>query len=290
MNCLVFISNNGETPEVGGTTRIAEKLQTYDNWTNVILLTDSNGNNEYNSNIITVSNDNILSDRPYIEILPKKIYYFSSLLYKNNIVANNFVIKDESDNPLRKTTENGLGSGINGHYIKNIEDIELMKIDPDQFVYEILYQNPLNVQDSEHGDSITTASLETNSFLDGVIRELKFEKDVTFNIALNYIYNIDHSNILNLWNIVFYRDNKKITDSELDNILANYIVSYFNDKSLIDNTTNQVIQQLPINNILAFLGYDGIIASDSYNNGWYRGCYCYDYSQATILKGDISRY
>lgn len=289
MNCLVFISNNGTIPEIRGSIHIARKIKTYDNWTEVILLTDENGNNIENSEIVTVSNDNILSDKLYRDIYPKKIYHFAPL-YIKGVIANNFVIKSDHDDTLRMTTENGLGSGINGQYVENIEDISLLKIEPKQLVYEINYTNPLNIQDAEHGDSITIASLATNTYLDTVIRGLKFNKEITFEIALDYINNTNHYNIVNLWNIVFYRDNQNISIDQLDNILANYIVDYFNDNSLKDSITNEIIQELPINYILKAFGYDGIIATDLYNNGWYRGCYCYDYSQATILKGDIARY
>jgi hypothetical protein len=290
MDCLVFISNNGTVPEIRGTTHMAKKVGSNENWTDVILLTDENGYSKNNSNITTVLNNNIVSDRNYVDIYPKTIYYFAPLYSSPEIVANNFVIKNDNDDRIRNTTKNGLGSGINGIYVKNYDELASIKINNNQTVYKIDYSGPLNVQDAEHGDSITTASLATNRYLDDVVRSLKFNKEVTYEIAFNYLVNNDHTNLVNLWNIVLVRNNKSISIEELDKVLATYLYDYFNDTTLTDSITNEFIQPLPINYIFNYLGYDGIIAKDYYNNGWYRGCYCYDYSKATILKGDVSRY
>src|SRR5262245_13017774 len=108
--CVVYIENDGTIPEVAGFNYIGEKLTSDNMWTDIILLTDSDSHSTDSKNIVTVLNTKIVSDRPFHDIEPKKIYYFvPTYLPTNDMIATGFVIKSDIDNPLGSTTKNGLG-------------------------------------------------------------------------------------------------------------------------------------------------------------------------------------
>lgn len=297
---LIYIQNNRSFADVDGSTHIARKIRDYISddilWYDLILETDSDGDTLSNPSPITVSADMVLKERPFHDIQPRHMYHFAPLTSSSNIEARSFVIKGNLTRPLESTTRSGLGSGIYGRYIENSDNIQTFISDPNQSVYLIECPNAYPIQDKEHGESLTIASINTNRYLDRIIQTLRgiskssdTDQD-NYNTALELI-RINHSpTLLRLWNIVFYRTGDIITKDWLDDILAKYVSKYLEDTTLIDSVNGSLLQELPINDIMMKLGYDGIIASDMYNNGWDRGCVSYNYSQANIIRGETARY
>lgn len=279
--CLVYLENDEPLPDVGGYTQIARIIRTSDDWYELKLLTNSDGNYISKTNTITVSLDRIVSLRGQRNIESKQIYHLPEF---DNVMASNFVIKRISETPLESTSRSALGSGIYGYYFSERTQIE------GEYIYLIDCFDSYIIQDKEHGESITWASLETNRYLDRILRYLE-SNQITGLEEIRYIFSINESpDLITLWKIVFYRTGDSIRKSQLENILVNYVYKYLNDNTLLDTLTNQVIQELPINHIMLELGYGGLISTDAFNNGWDRGCVCYDYSQATVIEGDTALY
>jgi len=64
-----------------------------------------------------------------------------------------------------------------------------------------------------------------------------------------------------------------------------------NEGNAYDSLSLAPLYVLPINHIMQYLGYTGIIADDVFDNGWDRGCVCYDIPDADIqIMGDQARY
>ncbi len=299
--CLVYIRNKFPFADADGYTYIAQKIKDYiiddELWYDVLLLTEANGDKLNISTPVTVSGNNVLSNRIFHDISPRNIYQFATLPLSGNIQysiqARGFVIKNNSskeDNQIENTSRSALGSGIFGLYISNPQNIDKYKTNPNQQVFTISCPYAYPIQDKEHGDSITIASLQTNRYLDSIIRALKDGDFISYEIAHKFIKDNREDKLYTLWNIVFYRTNDFISRDKLDEILANYVVKYLTDRSLIDSLNGQPLQELPINDIMLSMGYDGIIAQDTYNNGWDRGCINYQYSQAAILQGETALY
>lgn len=311
--CLVYIRNiSGLSDKINispigdtnGITHIARIVRSYILndilWYDIVLVTDAEGyeiegSRDANNNErkITVSGDRVLTNRSMRDIYPKEMYYFAPIDISDGIeypiIANNFVIKKNTENPLEKTSRSALGSGIYGRYIQDPADIGSFLVDSNQSVYKIDCPNAYTVQDEEHGESITTASLNTNRYLDNVIQALRGNNITDINDALVFIDNNSH-NLVTLWNIVFYRTHEIINKDKLDYILAEYAIRYLTDDYLVDSVNGEILHQLPINDIMREFGYDGLLASDIYNNGWNRGCVSYNYSQATIIQGNTAKY
>lgn len=297
--CLVYIPNRRSFADTNGTTQIAKILRSYiENnilWFDLNLITDSDGDNiASNNNIVTVSGDYIVSSRLFEDIEPKQFYHFATITFSDNIeypiTARGFVIKKNLENPLVNTSRSALGSGIYGRFVRDSSEISSILTNSDQSVYLIDCPDPYILQDAEHGDSITTASLHTNRFMDRIIQSLRPEPELTFDDAITRVRMNQSPNLLTLWNIAFYRTGDYITQEWLDEVLAAYALRYLQDFSLVDSINGESIQELPINDIMKGLGYQGILATDSYNNGWDRGCISYNYSQAIILQGTTARY
>ena len=160
--------------------------------------------------------------------------------------------------------------------------------EPSQITYTIECNNAYIIQDKEHGESITIASLTTNRYLDRIIQILRGNNDID---ALRLIKMNSINNITTLWNIVFYRTGEFISKDELEKIIASYASNYINDYGdLVDGINGESIYVLPINYIMKSMGYNGLIGDDSSTNGWGRGCVCYDYDQAIVIQGSTARY
>lgn len=289
--CLVYVENIHPFADVSGTTQIAKILRTplvyFDNGDviqnyDLELMTDVDGDILDIPEPITVTENNILTNRPNKDIQPRKFYNFT------NLTATNFVIKKNLTKPIESTSRTALGSGIQGIYVSNQNTINSYASDVQQEIYVIEVPNALIVQDKEHGESITVASLNTNRYLDKIINSLQNNARISAKelIRLN---NID--NLSTLWNIVLYRVNNYITKSALEKILIRYCDIYMNDTMQLKDTTNgNSLEILPINLILTELGYDGIIGTDSYINGWNRGCYSYNFENSSKIEGSVARY
>jgi hypothetical protein len=311
--CLVYIRNTSglsdkinKSPigDTNGITHIARIVRSYilndTLWYDIVLVTDSEGYEipgarDATNNIrkLTVSGDRVLTNRSIKDIDPREMYHFTTIDISDGInypiTANNFVIKKNLESPLEHTSRSALGSGIYGRYIQDPSDIESFLLDSNQLVYKIDCPNAYIIQDEEHGESITTASLNTNRYLDDVIQSLRGNNITDINDALVFIDNNSH-NLVTLWNIVFYRTHEIITKDTLDYILASYAIRYLTDDYLVDSVNGEILQELPINDIMREFGYEGLLASDIYNNGWNRGCVSYNYSQASIIRGDTAKY
>lgn len=316
--CLVYIENRRNFADVKGVTYIANIIKNYIRgdtlWYDLILETDMDGDKaiKNGTNKITVTADKIVSNRSFHDIEPREIYHFSSLTFSSNIEypieARSFVIKSNIDKPLESTSRSALGSGIYGIYVKDKETLSSLLVEPNQSLYLIPCPNAYPIQDKEHGESLTIASINTNRYLDNIIQSLRENLSLNFETALVRIQINESPNLLTLWNIVLHRTRDMITQETLNNLFAQYVVDYLeeleveNSKTsmkLIDSINGEVIYELPINYIMKALGYNGIIASDIYNNGWNRGCVNYDYLQLLkyntsspigIIRGETARY
>lgn len=299
--CLVYILNLLPFSDVDGYVYIASIVREYtiENriWYDLLLQTDSEGRSSIPSPV-TVTADAIVSNRSFRDVQPKQFYHFGTLLnsiaIEYPVVASRFVIKSKLTSPLESTSRSALGSGIYGRYIANPNNVSAYITNPEQTVYTIECPNAYPLQDKSHGDSVTVASLTTNRYLDNIIQALRdvisSEEEDNLIMARAIIQSNDSTNLVTLWNIVLYRTQNIITKDWLDELLARYAVKYLTTNSLVDSINGGSIQELPINDIITTLGYDGIIASDVYNNRWDRGCVCYNRSLATIIQGDDARY
>jgi hypothetical protein len=258
-------------------TYIAKIINTFQDQYEIILITDALGNYHLTNNnktSITVSQDIIVSDIPIRDINPKKFYNYADI--SNELKAKGFINTNVKDKPLENSNQSGFGSGIYGLYTNNPE---LYKTTLNQSIYEIILNNPFIIQDSEHGDSLTVASTQTNIYIDNLL-------DTVSNID-NLLLQTNIDNLVRLWNIVFYRTNEKylITKDWLYDILLEYLNNYINNP-IIDNDKDIFI--LPINLIMNKLEYGGLLADDRINNGWSRGCVSYDFSVANKLETNYS--
>lgn len=287
--CLVYIKNNEPIPDTDNTTYIAKIVKSYKQngnpWYDVILVTDAVGNPiENNNRIITISSDKIVINKPWHNIPFRKLYHFGDPL-----LAQSFVIKSTINNPLESTSRNALGSGIYGIYLNKSADLGSIIINPNRKVYEINCEDCYIVQDKGHGESITTASLTTNRYIDTAL--LSLGNTINYNDALVYIKSNDISNIVILWNIVLYRSNENIVQSFLENILAKYLVIYLQSDELFDSKSNEAIIEMPINFIMFELGYSGLLTTDVHNDlNWDRGCVSYEYQRAVMILGGKASY
>jgi hypothetical protein len=300
--CLVYIENNKPFADVDGTTQIAKVLRTpmgtddtgsLTQWYELELITDQEGD-RIPPQPLTASEDTIVSNRSTRDIQPRIFYNFATLTNLSQasniqypLTATSFVIKSRVDRPLELTSRSALGSGIYGLYLQDPDMIPPLLTDSTQITYTIECPNAYIIQDKEHGDSLTLASLNTNRYLDRIIQVLNGNQDMN---ALTLIQMNSITNLTTLWNIVLYRTGEFITKDWLEQILANYATNYVNNNDLIDSVNGDAIHILPINDIMKALGHDGIIGDDSSTNGWGRGCVSYNYDQAVILQGGVARY
>lgn len=295
---LVYIENRQPFADTDGYTHIARFIKSYivDDklWYDVKLITDAEGDRVNNRHTITISGENVVSNRSFHDIQPRSIIHVTPLLLSQDVeypvTATGFVLKKNLNRPLTSTSRSALGSGIYGKYVDNTAEELSLRVSNEQSEYIIDCSNAYIVQDKEHGESITVASLHTNRYLDRIISSLQNNKEVTLADVKSHIRMNSSANLSTLWNIVFYRTQEQITQDWLEDIFAEYVMKYLQDNTLIDSIDGETIQELPINHIIMRLGYNGLLASDPYNNGWDRGSVSYDYSQADILQGSTARY
>ena len=302
--CLVYIENTRPFGDVDGTTQIAKVIRTpletdstgaLVQWYELELVTDSEGDKLNIPQFLVVSEDNIVSNRSIRDVQPRQFYNFASLTSSLSsedkiqypLSATSFVIKNNIERSLELTSRSALGSGIYGMYLPDETIIPSLLTDQSQISYRIQCPNAYIIQDKEHGESITVASLHTNRYLDRIIPALRSDNSLN---PLSLLQMNSIQNLTTLWNIVFYRTEQYITQEWLEKVLTNYIVRYISDHNLVDSINGDSIQELPINDVMKELGYDGIIGDDPYTNGWGRGCVTYNYDQAVIVRGGIASY
>lgn len=297
--CLVYVQRRTPHSETSGVTHIARILSTFteDNrlWYKLQLLTDTEGDRIPDAAPITITGDAVLSNRTYTDITPRRMYHFGTVAGGTSAVqypvtASYFVNTRRIEDPLSATTNTGLGSGIYGLHIENVGNIDQLKTNPDQQVYEISCPQAYILQDKEHGESLTSASMQTIRYVERILQGIADDDEATYDDILTLIQINSVQNLVTLWNIVLYRTGQRITREQLESLLAQYALDYMKDTSLHDSITGDVILVQPINPIMWFLGHDGILARDSFNNRWDRGCVSYNYEQAAIIKSDRAPY
>jgi hypothetical protein len=272
---LVYLDNPYSSPDSTGLTQLAQIHRSLiinkKIWYEISLLTDSNGDKLNSNDKILIQN--IISFRKYRTIKNRKFYYLGDEIIATTF-ANN---KIGNKNPLESASRSALGSGIYGLNLSNISEARALSID-NELIYEIDVLKALDVQDKEHGESITIASLLTNRYLDKII-----SRNDIIDIS-DVVKNDNIENLVILWNIVFYRNKRYISYEKLENILSNYLTRYLTNHKLIDKNDNMTLIALPINYIMEEMGYTGLIADDLYNNGWDRGCVSYNFNKFDILS------
>jgi len=282
---LVYLDNPYSSPDTTGITQLAQihrSLKINNKvWYEVSLLTDANGNRLNSTDKILSSN--IVSFRKYRTIKNRKLYYLEDELVAT-IFANNEL--EINKNPLTDTSRSALGSGIYGLNLPNISEARALSINNEK-IYELDLLKALDIQDKEHGESITTASLLTNRYLDKIIDNVDVND---LNNVSNIIQSDNIENLVILWNIVFYRNKRYIPYDKFEKILSNYLTEFFANHELFDIRDNISLIALPINYIMKEMGYTGLIADDIYNNGWNRGCVSYLFDKSDPLTKGTALY
>ena len=287
--CLVYIKTSQPFADVTGATHIARVIRSFIEDDRLLfelqVLTDIDGDFVAIPETIVINGDVIVSNRSWRDMEPRLFYHFSENI-NYPVSGTRFVIKNNLNQPLESTTRSGLGSGVYGIYLLNESNLSSLVTESNQLVYPIECPDAYIVQDQEHGESITIASLHTNRYLDRII--LGVSKETTIDEITSLIHMNSITNLVTLWNIVLYRTQEYISQTWLEDVLASYVFKYIQDASLVDSINGEIIQELPINDIMSNLGYDGLLADDAYNNGWNRGCVSYRYG--SIIQGSNARY
>ena len=222
------------------------------------------------------------------DIDPKYIYHFSSPSISYKLKASMFARANTS---VYHTSSTGLGSGIYGLYLRDEDDIKKLRASSIQKVYKLKCERAFIVQDGPHGMSITSASGFTNRYVDDIIGEINNIKQIGYDEILEMMDGDLIDNLVNLWNIVFVRSLIKIRINRrlLMKILADYLFDYYTDTSIIDTQNGEILHEMPINYIMRHFKFDSLLAADTENNSWGRGCVHYDYSLAEVIEGGKSR-
>jgi len=269
---LAYIDNPYSSPDTRGVTQVVQihnRLNINNKiWYEVSLLTDANGQRLNSLERILIQD--LVSLRKHRTIKNRKLYHLN-----DEIIASRFTNNDlNKKNSLEAASRSSLGSGIYGLNLPSIKQARDVSTD-NKNIYEINMLKAYDIQDKEHGESITTASLLTNRFLDRVL----FSNSSIDTKLLNE--NIE--NLVILWNIVFYRSKQYISYNKLQNILSNYLNEYLTNHELTDRRNDKSLIAFPINYIMKEMGYTGLIADDLYNNGWDRGCVSYIFEETDII-------
>lgn len=268
--CLVYVTQRDPFSGIGGATHVATIIRTYDDndvtWYEVQLLSQADGRMGV-GDIITVSSDMIVSNRPITDITPHVFYHDSpdGLLH-----AVNFVLKSIKTKPLTSTSRSALGSGIYGLINKNMTGT----------LFEVPADNPFIVQDLAHSESITLASLNTNRYIELVLESLS-NRPYILTQLVELLSDLDLARITTLWNIVLARGLYRavITTDLLGQLIAEYIYDFL---------TESIYQELPINRIFLSLGYTELLTT---LNNWDGGCVSFVITDpATIIEGGQARY
>lgn len=281
--CLVYVKNNKSFSDVEGFTQIAKIIKISGDWYELKIMNDINGDTlEFPQYLIT-EEKNIVSNRPRRDIKNRRFFNYTD--DTGDLKAKGFAFKGVYVKPLESSSRSALGSGIYGIYLRNDNSAGLLA--EGGSVYVIDCPDAYIIQDKEHGDSITLASLYTNRYLDRII---SFVRDNEIIDLRSLLKENSVESLTTMWNIVFFRTNENITQEWLEDVLYDYLVSYFDENILLDSINFDEIAELPINDIMRKMGYGGLLGDDNYTNKWGRGCVCYDYRDAKILRGSKALY
>lgn len=290
---LAYIKNNRSFIDTDGITHIVkllgEEKEGKKNFYKIKILTDDVGTQINPKYTMNVEGDVFVDQKMFHSLNNNYFYHFVD---KNNIknetnnsvIAQGFVIKSKKDKPLSTTSSSGFGSGIFGIYFDDQSQLNsyLGSLKHKFNIFKISLKNPYIIQDKSHSDSITTASLQTNRYLEKLITNIiqNPEIDPSDLIEIN-----SFNNLHILWNIALYRTEDNIDHDSLKEIFINYIEKYF-EEELYDSKTYEPLYFLPINDIMNYLNYDGMLLSIP---NWDRQCISFDYSNAGQLQGSNAR-
>lgn len=215
--------------------------------------------NFFNFNAVIIEKENLLSRRKLRNLKKTSFYHFGE---QDHPVASNFLrINKKFD--IRHHA--GLGSGIYGNYLKPATK---------KVLYKITLSNAFFLQDKEHGESLTLASLSTLKYLNDYFAE---------NIDLqSFLKNNDPQDLVEKWNIVLARNVKKmiLNSEDLKLVILKFLENY--NHPLTDSYDGSFLVVQPVNVLLTSLGFDGIIATDEFNNSWDRGCVKFDFQDCLL--------
>ena len=275
---LIYINSNRTFSDTSGIVYIGQVLQKQDNFYTLKLIVDQLGNIIHDNIIITVSDENILSDRPVRSLHNKFFYHINP-----EVEFSECVIKTIHDNPLDGTSSSGFGSGIHGIYVTNKNQLENYMLSVYDKIYKIKCYNPYVIQDVEHGNSLTVASLQTSRYIDGILNYLRSYDEIEAYVDYN-----PFDNIVRLWNMTFLRSHSDFIDEGfLREIFIIYITNFFIPTEIFDTRTREPLTVQPINYIMVSLGYDGIMFD--HNIGWDKYCVSYDIDYAQLFSGSHAR-
>src|SRR6478736_4399910 len=168
---LVYLDSVESLPDTTGITQLAfiHRSLSINNqtWYEISLLTNENGEILEPIDKIMIRGNKIVSHRRYRSIINNNLYHLS-----DKITATGFADKNIVEYTLESTSRTALGSGIYGINVPNITYAADLAVD-NKLTYEIKITSPFEIQDKEHGESITTASLLTNRYLDKIILSLE---------------------------------------------------------------------------------------------------------------------
>lgn len=252
---LVYIQNLTGTPDTYGETYFADYIEDRGN-DNVLvnINTDKYGYSLDHPKIGILNKRQILNCDPVVNH-PVKIYMEKYEATEFAVVVG--TNEGRKLNPLMSTSSTAFGSGIYGRN---------ERVGPTA----IVISSPFYIKDRAHGDSIIRASTATNNYLDRAISLLEKEEEI-FDLLERYEYKY----LVNLWTIVFARVDEKFGLDDLEAIMTNYLLEYLNGPRYYDSIDNSSLIVLPINRVMGYMGYNGLYAMDSADEGWNRGSVSY---------------
>jgi hypothetical protein len=273
---LVFEKSQQKMTYVDGYTKIAKvsnfRIEREYYICDVVFLVNEMGDRIESIKMLTTTN-NIVSNKYPVEL---KKYFFQ---ISEELTSGNFVNKNNKQNPITSVSRANLGSGIIGKYFTDEENIKVFKNS-----FKIEMENPYMIQDLEHSNSLTICSTETNNFLEQKITNFQKSKQI---IKKNFIFeNLTSSeleSLFNLWNICFYRTKDFISMDELQNIFTIYIYDFLIQGNLKNINFKNIIE-LPINYVLKYMGYDGVIGNDIKTNAWESGCVSFNFENIKMKE------
>lgn len=225
-------------------------------WISVEIYYDCYGKNIKRN--ITLPKDNIV----------KTGYFISNHFYhRSNLVhATKFFNKNLTKFNDRKC----FGSGIYGNIMF------------DKNSTKIIGRNLYQIQSSNHLDMLTLCSINTQKFVNGLILTLRDDiNKKSINKIMNNPINSEYiNNLFAQWYIFFIVNNVNINKTQLEEIIFNYVLKFKTDK-LYDDSNNEPIFYLIVNDIIMRQGYDGIVSNLS---DVLYPCVLFDYSNADKIS------
>lgn len=255
--CLVSLVDRHPFAETDTVTYVARVLKKGpERWT-VTLVTTASGEPSEDETVISVPASAVVSTRRIKKITPRKFYQMSE-----SLTASGFVDKE-----VGISSRFGLGSGLQGVWIPDPELVRSFRATGNN-MFEIKCENPYVIQDLEHDDSVTVASLATNNYLNKVLGQV--------NSGETDFFLPETEPLLTLWNIALLRTGDELTRKDLEGILGRYLITYL--------ASQDRIQELPVNNIFRFLRYDSLLTTST---RLLRKCVHFEYGKTPRFVGDL---